>query len=252
MPALHPSRRSLLAAGAALLASGSAGCLDGTSRGRTASDGPPEHSPESATTDFEVETLRDESLDPIVPLAFDPGNSDADDSDATGTDESATPTATPDRPRIRNGMWFLLEEAHVDALEFEREPADTGAFRSFLAGTDFENESIVVIQEPVPACYDLSVEYLEVASDDFHARRCRTVRPADVDCEAAARHLLLTALRIPHAYDRRPRSRGLGTSANCRPEIRARIEGTDSNGSSGSSETADGTGVGTETGGSEA
>ncbi|SEH50386.1 hypothetical protein SAMN05192561_103217 [Halopenitus malekzadehii] len=216
MPALHRSRRSLLAAGAAVLASAAAGCLDGqSSRSRTVNDDP-SHPPESATTDFAVETLRDPSLDSIIPTGFDPTDPDGGVTDSS--DVPATPTPDLADRRLRNRMWFILEDAHRDRLRFRREPEGTDALRSFLAATDFDSESAVLIQEPIAACYELSTEYVEIEDDEFHASRCRKLRPADAACAVDDRHLLVTALRVPQAYESSPSGMGLGTSSNCRPE----------------------------------
>jgi hypothetical protein len=227
MPALHRSRRSLLAAGAAVLASAAAGCLDGsTSTSRTVGDDP-SNPPESATTDFAVETLRDESLDPIIPFGFDPEDPDGG-VETTEPDASpATPTPDLEDRGLENRMWFILEDAHLDRLRFDREPPGVDALRSVLAATDFESESAVLIQEPISACYALSTEYVELEDDAFHASRCRRLRPADVACAVDDRHLLVTALRVPQAYESSPSGMGLGTSSNCRLES---VDATGANG----------------------
>ncbi|WP_096390266.1 hypothetical protein [Halopenitus persicus] len=227
MPALHRSRRSLLAAGAALLASAAAGCLDGsTSTSRTVNDDP-SYPPESATTDFAVETLRDTSLDPIIPFGFDPADPDGGVETTDPGASTATPTPDLENRGLRNRMWFILEDAHLDRLRFDREPEGVDDLRSFLAATDFESESAVLIQEPIPACDALSTEYVELEDDAFHASRCRRLRPADAACEVDDRHLLVTALRVPQPYETSPSGMGLGTSSNCR------FESVDSAGPSG-------------------
>lgn len=248
MPALQPSRRSLLSAAAALT-TGLAGCGGEQHVADDRRDEPPDHDPHDgppagATTEFEALSVRAAVEEPFVAL-------DDDENRAGG----------------HTGYLFVLDDDEVDELRFDAEPEpvdgksddetaggegddetadgdgddetadtkvdgdegggvegappltdDVEAVRSFAAETDFDTETVIVNHRGVEDCYRHVVEYIEPADGEFRVQYCRRLRDATVACEADRRVIEAIFLRVPHAYDERPSRLGSGSSSRCRSD----------------------------------
>lgn len=190
MNALHRSRRRVLGAGAAAVAALLAGCSDGTARD------PPEDErrgpPDDAITDPAIETLRADGDEPIV----------------RPPDEESPPS-----------LLFLTDAESAAAVEFDREPAGTDDVRAFLEETDYEEETVVVSQEPVGECYERRFDYLVADEDDFDLEFCGVMRPATVACEVGREEMQSTFVRVPYPYDQPPTTAGVGEGSSCRSAV---------------------------------
>jgi len=192
VPALHWSRRRLLRAGTVALAAAVAGCGDDAESETTPRD-PGSGPPPGAITDPETRSLRRETSSPFVYLD-------------SGEDADEDPSET----------LFLVDPADADALAFEAPVPDGAvAVRSFVKSTDFDSETVVIVQRAVSACYRRQTEYVIPEEGRFEVRFCGVLRDADVACDAEERHMVATVVRVPRAYETPPDDRRYGAGSRC-------------------------------------
>jgi len=125
------------------------------------------------------------------------------------TDTSATYSRSP---------LFVLSE--TDAAELWIDPnlaADKEReLRHFLEATDFESQSIVVLQWTIEDCYERHVMGVRARDDDFETSFCRSLKAPTTTCEADRELMEAIVLRIDRACAERPSSSGSSESASCR------------------------------------
>lgn len=188
MPSLQLSRRRLLRAGAATLAVGLAGCSEAGGPEDTPRD-PQSGPPEDALTDLTTVSVRRDDPEPFVSLDI----------------EDTSPGNT----------LFLIESDDREALVFDPEPPGTTEARALIEGTDFENQTVAIVQQDLSACYRRYAEYVIPGDGDFEAEFCRILRDADVPCDEDARDMVATFVRVPYSYNARPTSVSYGSGTTC-------------------------------------
>lgn len=203
MPSTRYSRRGLLATASACLGAALAGCY-GTDIGGSSSS----HQSRtdlsgnySSTHEYEVRFARAESDDPFVFR----------DEDAAA-DFEANSGADPHPARL-DSTFFVLDDDAADDLVVE---TAAEALRSFVTATDFESESILILQRSIGDCYYREVTGVEAHDDDFQVHLCRWLKDPTTRCEADRDVMEAIVLRVARPYEERPSSRGSSESAVCR------------------------------------
>lgn len=202
MPSL--TRRGVLAGAAALLA----GC-NGTS-----TEPPTERPrPEIVATDPPVHTLRSDGDETLV----------RDERETDDAEETTDPHPDPivvDNSEAAEALSF----ADVDGVERAQQ---------FLAETEFESESVVLLQDAVGECYAQEVCYVAWSATEVQVDSVRRYRDANVSCSTDAKDTIATFVRVPGALDADQMSSFSWStgSGRCRvpPEWREIADGTASN-----------------------
>lgn len=197
------TRRSLLRRAGCLLAVPLAGCAGSTSSSRSE---PPSLDEDDVITDAAVLTRRieDVELPPEERVVYYPGEDDD-----TGEYDGSTGAPRPHMP-------YVIADEHVDELKFRRELPDAAGIEAFLRETDYDESTVVLVEHPVSACHRFALQYVEVRSSDRLAPQfCRVMRDPSVECSVDERHLVVTFVRVPTAYDSPPPGSGLGHSSSC-------------------------------------
>jgi hypothetical protein len=201
MPRLTRRRALQAAVG---LAAGLAGCPDGDTDTGRGDAGTPVGSPtqpvptvaDDRVADPEYVTLRaDESdgSDPLVWFVPDP-------------DDRPTAGATVD-PADREWEGLVGDEATAETLAFSdratetESSADVETARRFVAGTDFDSETLLVEGRSVRECYRLVLCHVSWTDGEVETRYGRFLRDADVACESGERDARVTIARLPAALD---------------------------------------------------
>ncbi|WP_436928360.1 hypothetical protein [Halosimplex halobium] len=200
MPRLTRRRALQAAVG---LAAGLAGCPDGeTDAGRgdagtaVGSPTPPARGGDDSADDLESVTLRADEAGYDDPLAW----------FVPEPDDRATAGGTVD-PSDREFEGLIGDAPTAETLRVTDRAAETEssvapeAARQFVAGTDFDSETLLVEGRSVGECYRLVL--CSVAWDDgeVETRYGRFLRDADVACEADARDAHVTIARLPVSLD---------------------------------------------------
>ncbi|KPN29368.1 hypothetical protein SY89_00081 [Halolamina pelagica] len=179
-PALHPSRRALLAGVGAGIATGLAGC-SGTETNQS--------SPEDGTlvTDYAAAIARLSTDRP--PITHGPTDGDED-----GDDAASTPNPVSNR--------VLESEDDASELVYAEDATNVDAIRRLVTETTYDSESVFVYQRPIGECYELQVNYVTRDADgDPSVQLCRVIRDAEVDCERDVRDHVAVAVRLPFPAD---------------------------------------------------
>lgn len=135
---------------------------------------------------------------------------------------SSTPTRT-ERPSVPYDSLFVRNPGGEPFVEFtdddgetesdgvtarlsSTDDADRVAFggdvdgvddaRAFLDATEFETETVLLVEQVVGECHELLVDYVTTSDDSFDVDFCRRLRPADVDCSTEARDVVLGLVRF--------------------------------------------------------
>jgi hypothetical protein len=113
--------------------------------------------------------------------------------------------------------FFVVAEAETAAsLSFA--PVDGVAdARQFVADTDFESESVYVDQRPVPECYRRRLCWIRWTEVEVETSYARTLRDADVACEADAEDVVATFVRLPAVLSGVSRFHSSSGGGPCRP-----------------------------------
>lgn len=214
-----PSRRDVLAATAAAAFGSLAGCSGGTRTGSaptTAPDGPPS----DALVDPPAVQLRRAELALVVTDADEP------------TDDRTAGTDRQDPGRV-NDLTIVPDADTASSLRIA--PVD-GAddARDFLSATDFADESVVVVQQPVRACFERRICWVHWTEDSIDTRYASRYRDASVACETDEYDVVATLLRLPVSLDpNRITTFGSGGGGHgCDAYDRRADDGTASDGSS--------------------
>lgn len=162
-------------------------------------------------TDYEVTTVRDPTGDPLV-RAADPATDTAAGSQQP-TDEQYPPDVAA--RRARNYARVVTSEAELAEFEFAPDNDHAGALREVVETTDYETRSVSLHVTGVPACYVLRLVGVHRRDDGFVESYCRTLRPADVACDADATHTVGFAIRLPFPADDL-NSHGTSIRGDCR------------------------------------
>lgn len=171
------SRRRALHALGATAAAALAGCNAQTSDSG-AFDEPPGRQRGEPVTDYELRKVRAFDLEPL----FWRGE--------RGTENEPRPA----------GHLFVGSEGDLEDLMFaDADPA--AALASFVRGTDFESESVLVHERPVRECYDIRLRGVWREEDGVQTSFCSTLRPADVACSRDAQQTVALAIRLPFPGD---------------------------------------------------
>lgn len=208
----RPTRRRVLHGAAGLFAA-LAGC-SGTS---TSTAGGPAGGPDtSVETDPEHYALRSSGTEPVAwlhPEGRNPGAADS--------PESASE----------------VERHRQVALVASRERADRIAFgdvdgrdeaRTFVEGTDFDRETLLLYPESVGECFFLELCYLTWSATEYHVYFSRGYRDVDVDCRTDARDLVAWLIRIPDTLDPEAvTTTGGGTTSSTCDRWEHRVENRD-------------------------
>ncbi|RQG97025.1 hypothetical protein [Natrarchaeobius chitinivorans] len=200
MPSSEPPRRRLLASGIGALSALIAGCTgtdaveSGTTVEHEASEGTGPYPGQS--DEFDLFTLRSTDDETFVYPRDDPPEA--------ADDER---TKRPRRPT------FVLDED--DAADLVIASDDEPEARAFLAETDFDSESIVVEQRSIDDCYRRHLLSVRADPDRFRTRYCQTLKRPTTPCEADLELMEALFIRVSHAYDESPSSRGSGESMSC-------------------------------------
>jgi len=118
------------------------------------------------------------------------------------------------------GYDHLKSTEDLAELTFADVPA-ARTLRKFSADTDFEERSIYLFAQSVPACYTVELRHVEVDANGPSAQFCRSLRPVDAECNADAEHTAGYAIRLPFTGENHS-GMGSGMSSSCsrprRPE----------------------------------
>ena len=114
---------------------------------------------------------------------------------------------------VPHEMEYLTGEDERDDLAFRSTTAAT-ELRSFVDATDFEAESVFLLQRSIGECYQANLVTVYRESDGVDAGFCQELRPADVDCSAEAEDTVGVAIRLPFTGDGF-NSVGSGWSGDC-------------------------------------
>lgn len=111
---------------------------------------------------------------------------------------------------------YVVSEANVDALRFNREPPDRSEIEAFLREVDYDERSVVIAELDVSACYRLELLYVEIRSSQRLAPQfCRVMRDPSVECAVDDEQVQLTLIEVPIAFEAPPSGSGRGRSARC-------------------------------------
>ena len=168
-----------------------AGCSGESSR---SNDPPPERG--EPVPDLEVRFVRDTD-----------GGSPFD------TDDESASTSTDDPDAVTHSFEYLTDRDEFDDLTF---PSTTPAaeLRSFVDATDFEAESVYLLERAIGECYRANLVAVYRESDGVDVDFCEALRPADVDCSAEAEDAVGVAIRLPFPGEEF-NSLGSGWSGDC-------------------------------------
>ena len=193
------TRRALLQ-GAAALSLGLAGCSGASSSGSTA----------TASNRLEGENV---VRDPESVALRNPDNTWA----AWRTDEAPIATASTadgDR-RIADAEEGLIADAETAADLRFADVDGVDAARTFVDGTDFATETLVLDTSRVPECYRLDLCGVTWSATDYHTYYGRVLRPVDVACRTDTWDRITHLIRIPAVLDPTEiRGRGRGTAGD--------------------------------------
>lgn len=202
MPSTDCTRRGLLAVASACLSAGLAGCygteISGSSSQGSTTDLAGNY---SSTHEYEVRSARAEGDDPFLFR----------DEDAAA-DYEANRGEDPQPARL-DTTFFVIDGDAADDLVIETAAEE---LRSFVTGTDFESESILILQRSIGDCYYREVTGVEARDDDFQVHMCRWLKEPTTRCEADREVMEAIVLRVARPYGERPSSRGSSESAVCR------------------------------------
>jgi hypothetical protein len=199
MPRLTRRRALQAAVG---LAAGLAGCPDGETDAGRDDGATPIGSPtppvpgDDRVSDIESVTLRADEGGYDNPLAWfvpEPG-------------DRATADSTVD-PSDREFEGLIADPATAETLRVTDRATETEASvapetaRQFVAGTDFDSETLLVEGRSVGECYHLVLCSVFWEDGEVETRYGRFLRGADVACEADARDAHVTIARLPVSLD---------------------------------------------------
>lgn len=105
----------------------------------------------------------------------------------------------------------LTDEADLEGLRFRDGAADLEAF---VAATDLDSRSVLLLQAPVEECYVVRLVGVFREGNGVDAEFCRELRPADVECDAGARDVFAVAIRLPFAGEEFG-GLGMGVGGDC-------------------------------------
>ena len=198
---LQSTRRRFLYA----IASGSAiamsGCTAGIGTSVDADEGPDRHwDEESIITEFDASHHRFEDVyDPEAPLVY---------YDDSGDDAGG---------RRRHRLPYVIDTDDVDQLEFRTSPTDLDAVMAFFDATDFDEETVLVSENPVSECHRWEVQYVEIRSSDRLAPQfCQVKRDPMTACTTDVEQTQVSLIRVGRAYESPPSGHGRGRSSSCR------------------------------------
>lgn len=140
--------------------------------------------------------------------------------------DETTTTRSSESARRRGNVMMHVTDPPGEGRGEPVFPADVdGAdrLRTFFEETDFETESIYLLQSTVPACSERHLQGVYSDGNGVDAEFCRTLRPADVACEADAWAMTVFAIRLPFPGDGF-NSVGGGSSSSCDHPYRDPIE----------------------------
>ncbi|TYT61167.1 hypothetical protein FYC77_15170 [Natrialba swarupiae] len=137
----------------------------------------------------------------------------------------------------RRGPQFLLDGD--DAADLVINSPDEPEARAFIEETDFETESVVVVQRTIEDCYERRVLSVQARDDNFRTEYCRTLKSPTTRCKADREVMEALFFRVQRAYEDSPSSRSSSESMSCPPTVRDSLDGaSETNGSA--DETTDG------------
>ncbi|WP_254768003.1 hypothetical protein [Salinilacihabitans rarus] len=230
MPSSLHSRRRLLAAASGCLGVVLAGCTgddrpSSSSTGRETAVGPGVE--RSSTHEYAVRFVRSDADEPFL---FE--------DEETAREVAETPEDEP-LPVGVTSILFVTDEAAAEELHVEADEDGRETIRTFVEGTDFENETVAIDQRSIGDCYRREVEAVEARDEEFKIHYCRWLKEPTTRCEADRDVMEAVLCRVDRPYEERPRSRGSSESAMCRyvSEPLAPPNGTETSESNG---TADG------------
>ncbi|SDY08042.1 hypothetical protein [Halobellus clavatus] len=139
------------------------------------------------------------------------------------------PVTDYERRTVRNeaGAALVADGASSDRIHFydhltdaESVPAfsdvaEARELEAFVSDTDLETDSVLLLVRPIPECYELRLTAVRKEDDGVDSEYCRSMRPADVQCEQDAEDTVGVAIRLPFAGDSF-NSLGMGFSSSCR------------------------------------
>lgn len=198
-----PLTRRRLLQGVAGLATALSGCSASESRSTSV---PSRERPENVESTPEHVFVRHSADTPPVWFADD--------------DASSTPGDQPRRVRSRG---FVASAETASKLRYADADGAAGA-RSFVDGTDFDEETLYLESRSVGECFELRLCYLTWSRQDIHTQYSSSYRDADVRCDAEARDNTSCLIRVPDVLEpEQVTSGGSGWSSNgCRypPHLR--------------------------------
>lgn len=198
------TRRSLLRRAACLAAVPLAGCADSTSSSRSE---PPSLDEEDVITDVAVLTRRLEDVEPDPQERVVDYRDEEDDS--YGGEDGETGGPPPQWP-------YVVADEHVDRLEFRHELPDANGVESFLRDTDYDESTVFIAEHGVSACHRWELQYVEIRSSNRLAPQfCRVMRDPSVECSVDEKHLQVTFVRVPMAYETPPPGSGRSHGSSC-------------------------------------
>jgi hypothetical protein len=199
MPRLTRRRALQAAVG---LAAGLAGCPDGETDAGRDDGATPIGSPtppvpgDDRVSDIESVTLRADEGGYDNPLAWfvpEPG-------------DRATADSTVD-PSDREFEGLIADPATAETLRVTDRATETEASvapetaRQFVAGTDFDSETLLVENRSVEECYRLVLCHVAWDDGEVETGYGRFLRDADVACESGERDARATVARLPVPLD---------------------------------------------------
>jgi hypothetical protein len=183
------------------------------------------HSRGERVTDYEYRQVRSPAVRPLV---SEPERDD-------GGDESES-TETPDATQRLGLYGHVTSSDELAEYSFARDVSAGERLARFCGATDFETQSLFVHQHVVGACYTHELVDVRRKEDSVRVDFCRSLRPADVACEADDDDVVGSVVRLPFPGDRF-NGFGVGHSGSCPPWMEGGAAtgsgGADANGGDG-------------------
>ncbi|GAB6860890.1 hypothetical protein ACFR97_00225 [Haloplanus litoreus] len=149
------------------------------------------------------------------------------------TGDRPTPEDDAERSHRRTHLFVTSPDEAATVGFADVDGAD--AARDFLDATDYDAATVYVEQWPVDECFAPDLCSIQWSENDVETNYSRRYRDADVACEADARDVVATLVRIPEAFDPSGvdsygSSHGSGTCERENERIRRRRNETDGSG----------------------
>lgn len=106
-------------------------------------------------------------------------------------------SAEDDDGRFDSSHDVVSTERDLDALRFNTDVPAAVDLREFVTGVDLDAHSVLLFQATVSSCHDYYLVRVAYGDGDLDAEFCRSLRPADVACDAVQESTVGYAIDLP-------------------------------------------------------